>query len=45
MLICGSSMFEFIVSKNMKKRYNKGSGDRENSGTFMPTTYCQGIEN
>ena len=45
MAICGSYMFEFSVSKDIKKRYNKGGGSREGSGTFMPNTNCQGIEN
>jgi hypothetical protein len=46
MLICGSYMFEFSVSKDMKKKgHNKGSGSREGSGTFMSNTNCQRIEN
>ena len=39
-----SYMFEFSVSKDMKKEYNKQDGNREGSGTFMPNTNCQGIE-
>jgi hypothetical protein len=48
MVICGSYMFEFSVSKDMKerkKRYNKGGDNRKGSGTFMSSTNCQGIEN
>jgi hypothetical protein len=30
-------MFEFNVSKYMKKIYNKGVGSRIRSGTFMAT--------
>jgi hypothetical protein len=40
MVICGSYMFEFTVSKDMKKRYNKDGGNREGSNTN-----CQRIEN
>ena len=46
MKICGSYLFEFNVSKDMKKKgYNKGGGTMEGSGTFMSNTDCQGIEN
>ena len=46
MVICESHMFEFNVSKDIKKKgYNKGSGSREGSGTFMSNTNCQEIEN
>ena len=46
MVICGSYMFEFSVSKDMKKKgYNKGGGNKEGSGTFMSNTNCQRIEN
>jgi hypothetical protein len=38
-------MFEFSVSKDMKKIYNKGSGSWEGSATFMSNTNCQKIEN
>jgi hypothetical protein len=31
MVICGSSIFEFNVSKDMEKGYNKGDGSREGS--------------
>ena len=44
MVICGSYMFEFSVSKDMKKWYNKGGGSREGSGTFMSNTNYQGTE-
>ena len=39
-------MFEFSVSKNMKKKpgYNKGRGSREGSGTFISNNNCQRIE-
>ena len=29
MVICGGYMFEFYVSKDMKKGYNKGGGGRK----------------
>ena len=46
MVIHGNYMFEFGVSKDIKKRKkNKRSGSREGSGTFMSNTDCQGIEN
>jgi hypothetical protein len=45
MVICGSYMHEFSVSKDMKILYNKGGGSREGSGTFMSKTNCQRIEN
>jgi hypothetical protein len=45
MVICGSYMFELSVSKDMKKGYNKGGGNRGNSGTFMSNTICQRIKN
>ena len=38
-------MFEFSVSKGMKKGYNKGDGSREGSGTFMFNTNYQVSEN
>ena len=46
MVICGSYMFEFSVSEDMKSiSHMKGGGNREGSGTFMSNTNCQGIEN
>ena len=46
MVIFGSYMFEFSVSKDMKEKgFNKGGGNREGSGTFMSNTHGQGIEN
>ena len=45
MVICGSYMFKFSVSKDMKKRHNKRGGSKEGSGTFMSITNCQRIEN
>ena len=46
MVICGSYMFEFSVSKDMKSMlHQKGGGNREGSGTFISNTSCQGIEN
>jgi hypothetical protein len=46
MVICGSYMFEFSVSKDMeKKAYSKGGGSREGSGTFRSNTNSQRIEN
>ena len=46
MVICGSYMLGFDVSKHMKQKgYNKGGGSREGSGTFMSNINCQGIEN
>ena len=38
-------MFEFSVSNDMEKGYNKGGGSREGSGTFMSNTNYQRIEN
>jgi len=41
MVICGSYMFEFSVSKDMKRKgNNKGGGSREGSSTFMSNTNC-----
>ena len=46
MVICGSYMFEFSVSKDViKKGYNKGGDSREGSDTFMFSNNCQRIEN
>ena len=47
MVICGSYMFEFCNSKDMKERkgYNKGRGNWEGGGTFMSNTNYQEIEN
>ena len=44
MVICGSSMFEFSVDKDMKKWFNKEGGSSEGSDTFMPNTSCQRVE-
>jgi hypothetical protein len=38
-------MFEFSVSNDMEKIYNKGGASREGSGTFMSNTNCQENEN
>jgi hypothetical protein len=43
MVTWGSYMFEFSVSKDMKKK--NGGGSREDSGTVMSDTECQGIGN
>ena len=40
MVICGSCMFEFSVSKNVEKGYNKGGDNKEGNGTFMSKTNC-----
>jgi hypothetical protein len=46
MVVCGRYMFEFSVSKDIKKEgYNKGGGSREGTTTFMSNTNCQRIEN
>ena len=45
MVICGSSMLEFSVGKDMEKKYDKGDSSREGTGTFVSNTNCQGIEN
>ena len=46
MVFCGSYMFGFIVTKDMKKKgHNKGGGSREGSRTFMSNTNCQRIKN
>ena len=40
--MCGSYMFEFNVSEDMKKkRHNKRDGSREGTDTFMSNTNCQ----
>ena len=45
MVLCGSYMFEFSVSKDMKSMIHwMGAGSREGRGTFMSKTNCQGIE-
>jgi hypothetical protein len=42
MVIYGSYMYKFSVSKDMKSMLHmKGGG----SGTYMSNTNCQGIEN
>ena len=38
-------MFEFVLVRIRKKRYNKGGDNRESSGTFMSSSNYQGIEN
>ena len=46
MVTCGSYMFEFSVSKDMKSMFHmKGGGRREGSGSFMSNIDCQGIKN
>jgi hypothetical protein len=46
MVICGSYMFEFGVSKDMKSMlHKKGGGNMESSDTFVSNTDCQRIEN
>ena len=46
MVICGSYMFEYNVSKDMKSIFHrKRGGRREGSDTFISNTNCQGIEN
>ena len=46
MLICGSYMFDFSVSKDMKSMLlRKGGDNREGSNTFMSNTNCQRLEN
>ena len=43
--ICGSYMFEYSVSKDLKKKITmKGGGSRESSGTLMSNTNVQEIE-
>ena len=44
-ILCGSHIIEFSVSKDIKKGYNKGGDSRESSGTFISNANCQGIEN
>ena len=45
MVIYGRYMFEFSVSKDMKKiGYNKGGGNREGSNMLMSNITCQRIE-
>ena len=43
MVICGTYMFEFSVSKDVKEKYNKEGGSRESSGTIMFNINCQRI--
>ena len=43
MVVCGCYMFEFSVSKDMKKWLIKGGGIREGSGTFVSNANCQGM--
>ena len=38
-------MFEFSISKDMKKGHNKGGDSREGSNTFMCSINCQEIKN
>ena len=45
MVICGSYIFEFSISKDMKKKYNKEGDNREGSGIYISNTNYQGIEN
>ena len=46
MVACGSYMFEFSVSKDMKSmRHRKRGGNREGSGTWMSNSNDQGTEN
>lgn len=44
MIICGSNMFEFVVSKNMGKKLikkpMKGGGSMEDRNTFMSNANC-----
>ena len=47
MVICGSHMHNFSVSKDMKKKQwlkEKGHGSREGGGAFMSNTNYQRIE-
>ena len=50
MVICGSYMFEYSVSKDTEAGKNeqvhrKGGGNMEGSGTLMSNIDCLGIEN
>ena len=50
MIVCGSYMFEFSVSKCLCVyiyiyKNKKENGSREGSGTFMSNTNCQRIKN
>ena len=41
MIICGSYIFDFNVSKDMKKKgYNKRGGSRKGNNTFTSNTNC-----
>ena len=41
MVICGSYMFEFSFSEDMKSMlHRKGGGSRQGSDTFMSNTNC-----
>ena len=45
MVICGSYIFELSVGKDMKSTLHiKGGGSRENNGTCILNSNCQGIE-
>ena len=44
-MICGGYVFEFSVSKDMKKkRYNKGGGNAEGSNTLMSNINCNELK-
>ena len=46
MELCGSYMFEYSVSKDMKfMLHRKGGSNRKGRNTFMSNTNCQGSEN
>ena len=40
MVICRSYRFEFSISKDMEKGYNKGGGNRQGSNPFFSNTNC-----
>ena len=45
MIMCGSYMFEFSVSKDIKSMIHRMEcGSREGNSTFMSNTNCQGIK-
>ena len=45
MVICGSSMFEYNVSKDMKIKRTLIKGYFNMSSRSSPNSNCQGIEN
>jgi len=45
MIICGSYIFEFSVSKDMEKTITMIKGEFQHIFSIISNTNCQGIEN